>query len=155
VLALDAHVGATFGDIRLPVQLADAGGLTGLSGYLAGVLLGRANAVGSLQLRDDYVSGLDWNLLHFTTVRGLAGTVFGDVGAVSGCDDYHFSRQNVFYDVGYSFRVLHDAFGVYQQLLAIDLGIPINPRPPAGTCLGQPFASARTYTVLVTFFPSF
>ncbi len=155
VLALNANAGATFGDIRLRVQLTDAGGLSGLSGYLAGVLLGRANAVGSLQLRDDYVSGLDWNLLHFTTVRGLAGTLFGDVGAVSGCDDYHFSHQNVFYDVGYSFRVLHDAFGVYQQLLAIDLAIPINPRPPAGTCLGQPFAPARTYTVLVTFFPSF
>jgi hypothetical protein len=156
VLALDAHVGATFGDIRLPVQLTDAGGLTGLSGYFAGVLLGRANAVGSLQLRDDYVSGLDWNLLHFTTVRGLAGTVFGDVAAVSGCDDYHFSRENVFYDVGYSFRVLHDAFGVYQQLLAIDLGIPINPRPPAGMCLGPLLPPVtRTYTVLVTFFPSF
>ncbi|HEY6476520.1 MAG TPA: hypothetical protein VI456_08040, partial [Polyangia bacterium] len=155
VLALNATVAATFGDLQVPVQLTDAGGLTGLSGYFAGVLLGRANAVGSLQLRDDYVSGLDWNLLHFTTVRGFAGTLFGDVGAVSGCDDYQFSRQNVFYDVGYSFRVLHDAFGVYQQLLAVGVGIPINPRPPAGTCLGQPFASARPYTLLITFFPSF
>jgi hypothetical protein len=155
VLALNASANAVFGDIRLPVQLTDAGGLNGLSGYFAGVLLGRANAVGNLQLRDDYVSGLDWNLLHFTTVRGLAGTVFGDVGAVTGCDDYHFSRQNVFYDVGYSFRVLHDAFGVYQQLLSIGVAVPINPRPPTGMCLGAPFAAARPFTLLITFFPTF
>ncbi|HEY4393621.1 MAG TPA: hypothetical protein VGP64_06145 [Polyangia bacterium] len=155
VLAVNATAQATFGDLRLPVQLTDAGGLFGLSGYFAGVLLGRANVVGNLQFRDDYVSGLDWNLLHFTTVRGLAGTLFGDVGAVTGCDDYHFSRQNVFYDVGYNFRVLHDAFGVYQQLLSIGVAIPINPRPPAGTCFNQPFQQARPFTLLLTFFPTF
>jgi hypothetical protein len=156
VLGLDASAAATFGDIELPVQLTDAGGQGGLRGYLPGVLLGRANAVASVQLRDDYVSGLDWNLLHFTTVRGFGGTLFADAAAVSSCDDYDFSRQNVFYDVGYSFRVLHDAFGVYQQLLSIDVGIPLNPRPPTGTCLGRtPAPVSRTYTVQVTFFPSF
>ncbi len=156
VLALDASVAATFGDIRLKVQLTDAGGQGGLRGYLPGVLLGRANAVASVQFRDDYVSGLDWNLLHFTTVRGFGGTLFADAAVVSRCDDYGLSSQNVFYDVGYSFRVLHDAFGVYQQLLSIDLGIPINPRPPAGTCLGYPQTPvSRTFTVQVTFFPSF
>ena len=156
VLALDAGVSATFGDIALKVQLTDAGGPGGLRGYLPGVLLGRANAIGSVQFRDDYVSGLDWNLLHFTTVRGFAGTLFADAAAVSSCDDYSLSSQNVFYDVGYSFRVLHDAFGVYQQLLSIDLGIPLNPRPPTGSCLGYPQAPvARTYTVQITFFPSF
>lgn len=156
VLGLNATAAATFGDIELPVQLTDAGGQGALSGYLPGVLLGRANAIASVQLRDDYVSGLDWNLLHFTTVRGFAGTLFADAAAVSNCGDYHFSTENVFYDVGYSFRVLHDAFGVYQQLLAIDLGIPINPRPPAGNCLGIPPAPvSRDFTILVTFFPSF
>jgi hypothetical protein len=156
VLAVDASVAATFGDIRLKVQLPDAGGQGGLRGYLPGVLLGRANAVASVQFRDDYVSGLDWNLLHFTTVRGFAGTLFADAAAVSSCDDYGLSSQNVFYDVGYSFRVLHDAFGVYQQLLSIDLGIPLNPRPPSGTCLGYPQTPvSRSYTVQVTFFPSF
>ena len=156
VLALDATVAATFGDIGLKVQLTDAGGQGGLRGYLPGVLLGRANAIGSVQFRDDYVSGLDWNLLHFTTVRGFAGTLFADAAAVSSCDGYDLSSQNVFYDVGYSFRVLHDAFGVYQQLLSVDLGIPLNPRPPAGSCLGQPPQPVtRTYSVQITFFPSF
>ena len=89
-------------------------------------------------------------------MRGFAGTLFADAAAVSSCDNYGLSSQNVFYDVGYSFRVLHDAFGVYQQLLSIDLGIPLNPRPPTGTCLGQPRQPVtRTYTVQVTFFPSF
>ena len=138
------------------MQLTDAGGPAGLRGYLPGVLLGRANAIGSVQFRDDYVSGLDWNLLHFTTVRGFAGTLFADAAAVTSCDDYSVSSQNVFYDVGYSFRVLHDSFGVYQQLLSIDLGIPLNPRPPAGGCLGRPPEPVtRTYTVQITFFPSF
>jgi hypothetical protein len=156
VLGLDASTAATFGDIEFPVQLIDAGGTTGLRGYFPGILLGRGNAIGSVQLRDDYLAGLDWDLLHFTTVRGFAGTVFADVAAVSACDGLHFSSQNVFYDVGYSFRVLHDAFGVYQQLLSIDVGIPINPRPPAGTCLGvTPAPVSRLFTLLVSFFPSF
>jgi hypothetical protein len=156
VLGLNATTSATFGDIQLPVQLTDAGGGAGLRGYFPGVLLGRANAIASVQLRDDYVAGLDWNLLHFTTVRGLAGTLFADAAAVSACDAFHFSNQNVFYDVGYSFRVLHDAFGVYQQLLSIDLGIPINPRPPTGTCLGiTPAPVSRLFAVWVNFFPSF
>jgi len=156
VLALDANASATFGNIQLPVQLNDAGGQLGLRGYFPGVLLGRANAIGSIQLRDDYLAGLDWDLLHFTTVRGLGGTVFADLAAVSSCDGLQFSRQNVFYDVGYSFRVLHDAFGVYQQLLSVDLGIPINPRPPTGTCLGvAPAPVTNRFTFLITFFPSF
>jgi hypothetical protein len=156
VLGLDANASATFGNIQLPVQLTDAGGQAGLRGYFPGVLLGRANAIGSIQLRDDYVAGLDWDLLHLTTVRGLAGTLFADVAAVSTCDAIHFSSDNVFYDVGYSFRVLHDAFGVYQQLLSIDIGIPINRHSPTGTCLGQPFAPAtHPFTFLISFFPSF
>jgi len=169
VLGLDLSAAGTFGDIEFPVQLLDAGGQGGLRGYAPGVLLGRANAIASVQFRDDYISGLDWNLLHFTTVRGFAGTLFADAAAVSNCGDYHFSTENVFYDFGYSFRVLHDAFGVYQQLLSIDLGIPINPRPPAGSCLlgvtppAVPMApgsraalpAVRDFTILVTFFPSF
>src|SRR6185437_5441124 len=63
VLGLDVNTTATFGNIQLPVQLADAGGQLGLRGYFPGVLLGRANAIGSIQLRDDYLAGLDWDLL--------------------------------------------------------------------------------------------
>jgi hypothetical protein len=156
VLGVNATAAATFGDIELPVQLTDAGGQTGLRGYFPGVLLGRANAIASLQFRDDYVSGLDWNLLHFTTVRGFAGTVFADAATVTACDGYGLSTQNVFYDVGYSFRVLHDAFGVYQQLLSIDVAIPIDRHAPTGTCLGRtPAPVTQAFTLLVTFFPSF
>jgi hypothetical protein len=156
VLGLNATAAATFGDIQLPVQLTDAGGQGGLRGYFPGVLLGRANLIGSVQLRDDYVAGLDWNLLHLTTVRGFAGTLFADAAAVSSCDAVHFSGDNVFYDVGYSFRILHDAFGVYQQLLSLDVAVPINRRSPTGTCLGQPFAPpSNPFTFLISFFPSF
>ena len=113
----------------------------------------RANVVGSLQLRNDYVSGLDWNLLHLTSVRGFAGTVFFDAGAITSCDDYAFTRQRVYYDVGYSFRVLHDAFGVYQQLLSIDIAIPLNRHAPDATCLGRTVTPVARppYVFLVSF----
>ena len=52
--------------------------------------------------------------------------------------DYQFSRERIFADAGYSFRVLHDAFGVHQQLLSIDVAVPINRHAPYDTCLGAP-----------------
>lgn len=157
VFALDGQAAITGGDLRLPSQLTGAGGPAALRGYFADELLGRAHVLGSVQLRDDYVSGLDWNLLHFTTVRGFAGTLFFDAAAVTSCDDYGFARERVYTDVGYSFRVLHDAFGVYQQLLSIDLAIPLNRRAAEGTCLGRMPApvSRPPFTVLISFVPSF
>jgi hypothetical protein len=157
VLALDGSAAATFGDIRLPNQLTGAGGPDGLRGFFADELLSRAHLLGSLQLRDDYVSGLDWNLLHFTTVRGFAGTLFADAAAITTCDAYGFSSDRIYYDVGYSFRVLHDAFGVYQQLLSIDFAVPLNRPASVGTCLGrtQEAVSRPPFVVLVSFVPSF
>jgi hypothetical protein len=157
VLGLDVSAGAQFGTLHLSSQLTAAGGLDGLRGYLASDLLARANVIGRIQLRDDYVTELNWNLLHFTTVRALAGTLFADVAATSTCDGYTFSRQRIFTDVGYSFRVLHDAFGVYQQLLSIDLAVPLAHRAGGGTCLGQmtPALPRQSFVVLVTFLPNF
>ncbi|HVZ87582.1 MAG TPA: hypothetical protein VHG72_11475, partial [Polyangia bacterium] len=157
VLGLDTSAAATFGDLRLPGQLTGAGGPTGLRGYFADELLARAHVLGSVQLRSDYINGLDWNLLHLTTVRGFAGTLFADAAAITTCDSYSFSTENVYYDVGYSFRVLHDAFGVYQQLLSIDFAVPLNRRAQTGTCLGRTLVpEARPpFVVLVSFVPSF
>jgi hypothetical protein len=172
VLALDAGAAATFGDIRLPAQLTAAGGPAGLRGFMADELLARANARATIQLRDDYISGLSWNLMHLTTVRGFAGTVFADAAAISTCDDYGFSTRRIFSDVGYSFRVLHDAFGVYQQLLSIDLAVPLDRRNEVGTCLGRPvppfannvltrervrlpFPDRPPFVIQVSFVPSF
>ena len=161
VLGLDLSGNAQFGDFAVAAQLADAAGLDGLRGYLPGDLLARANVIGRIQLRDDYVSGLDWNLLHFTTVRGLAGTLFADAAAITTCRDYTFARDRVFSDVGYSFRVLHDAFGVYQQLLSLDVAVPLQ-RRESDYCLKAPPASRDAptlprlpFTLLVTFLPNF
>jgi hypothetical protein len=157
VFAVDSQLAVTGGDIRLPSQLTGAGGPAGLRGYVADELLARAHLLGSVQLRDDYVSGLDWNLLHLTSVRGFAGTVFFDAAAITTCDGYSFSRNNVYYDVGYSFRVLHDAFGVYQQLFSIDLAVPLNRHASAASCLGRAPApvSRPPFVVLISFLPSF
>jgi hypothetical protein len=159
VLAMDASAAATGGDIALRSQLVGAGGPGGLRGFFADELLGRANAIGRLELRDDYVTGLAWNLLHFTTVRGLAGTLFADVAAVSSCDGYAFSSHRLYADAGYSFRVLHEAFGVYQELFSIDFAVPFGRRSAAdmGTCLGLPPVEVTRppFVVLLSFLPSF
>jgi hypothetical protein len=161
VLGVDLQADAEFGSFAVKAQLADAGGIEGLRGYLPGDLLSRANVLGRVQLRDDYVSALDWNLLHLATVRGLAGTLFADAGALTTCQGYGFARERVFTDVGYSFRVLYDAFGVYQQLLSIDVAIPLASRP-SGSCLSAPPSPPDApalpripFTLLVSFLPNF
>ncbi len=135
VLALDLQGGGTLGDIRKRSQLFHLGGATGLRGYGVNELLGRSRGVARVELRDRYVSDLDWNIAHFTSVRGFGGNLFVEAGAISSCDDFSFGRNDFFYDVGYSFRVLHDAFGVYQQLLSIDVAVPLNRHDRV--CLGQ------------------
>ena len=157
VLGVDLSADALFGTFTVPSQLTDAGSIDGLRGYLPGELLARANVMGRVQLRDDYVTDLDWNLLHLTTVRALAGTLFADAAAVTTCDGYAFSRDRVFSDVGYSFRVLYDAFGVYQQLLSLDVAVPLKSRAAGDTCLGRPGPAlpSAPFTFLVTFLPNF
>jgi hypothetical protein len=157
VLGIDVTAGVAFGQIELASQLTTASGISGLRGYLPSDLLARANVIGRLQLRDDYITELDWNLLHFTTVRALAGTLFADVAAITTCEDYSFAKDRVFYDVGYSFRVLHDAFGVYQQLLSIDVAVPLTPRGAGRRCLSNEAAQLPRLpvTLLVTFLPNF
>jgi len=157
VLAVDGDAAATFGDIRLFDQLTIAGGPIALRGYGADELLSRLRVLGRLELRDDWVSGLDWNLLHFTTVRGIAGTLFADAAAIGTCESYGLSRERVYFDVGYSLRVLHDAFGLHQQLLSVDFAVPVNRHDPYQTCFGRPRVpvSRPPFVVLVSFFPSF
>jgi len=160
VLAFDLKVNGTLGDIRKRSQLYNLGGAAGLRGYGVNELLGRGRAVGRVELRDQYVADLGWSLGHFTAVRGIGGNVFFEAGAVSSCDDFSVTKDDVFYDVGYTFRVLHDAFGVYQQLLAIDVAVPLNRHDRV--CLGQhalgtPQASITRppFVVLISFLPNF
>jgi hypothetical protein len=163
VLGLDVSAAVAFGEIELRSQLTSASGVSGLRGYLPSDLLARANVVGRIQLRNDYITDLNWNLLHFTTVRGFAGTLFADAAAITTCEGYGFSTDRIYADVGYSFRVLHDAFGVYQQLLSIDLAFPLTERASGGTCLGKPLPALPRASkigqvpvmLLVTFLPNF
>jgi len=157
VLAVSAEGNVTFGDIRLFSQLTSAGGPLALRGYGADELLGRSRALGRLELRDDWLTGLDWNMLHFTTVRGFGGTLFADVAAIGTCDTYAFSRDRVYFDAGLSLRVLHDAFGIHQQLLSVDIAVPLNRHAPYDTCLNIPITPTTRppFVVLVSFFPSF
>ncbi|HEY8924630.1 MAG TPA: hypothetical protein VIU64_09625 [Polyangia bacterium] len=163
VLALDVQASATGGDIQHRSQLLRLGGPTGLRAYALDELLGRARAVARVELRDRYVSNLDWNLGHFTAVRGFGGNLFAEAGLISSCDDWSVGKGDVFTDVGYTFRVLHDAFGVYQQLLAVDVAVPLNRHDR--TCFGQhslgapaegqPTLHRPPFTVLISFLPAF
>jgi hypothetical protein len=158
VLALDLDLAATLGDLRRRSQLLPLGGPAGLRGYGLDELLGRGRALARIELRNRYVSDLDWNILHFTSVRGFGGTVFVEAGAVSSCADLAPRDAGLFWDVGYSLRVFHDAFGVYQQMLSIDLAVPLSRRDR--TCLGEPTSAAATvhrlpFVVLLSFLPSF
>lgn len=160
VLAMDFKLSGTLGDIRKRSQLYNLGGAAGLRGYGVNELLGRGRGVGRIELRDQYVADLDWNLGHFTSVRGIGGNVFFEAGAISSCDDFSVGKDDVFYDVGYTFRVLHDAFGVYQQLLAIDVAVPLNRHDRV--CLGQHSLGAPqatitrpSFVILISFLPNF
>jgi len=163
VLALDVQASATGGDIQHRSQLLRLGGPTGLRAFAVDELLGRGRAVARVELRNRYVSNLDWNLGHFTAVRGFGGNLFAEAGLISSCDDWSVGKGDVFTDVGYTFRVLHDAFGVYQQLLAIDLAVPLNRHDR--TCFGQhslgapadgqPTLHRPPFTVLISFLPAF
>lgn len=163
VLGIDINANLTAGDIQKRSQLYHLGGARGLRGYGVDELLGRARAAARFELRNRYVSDLDWNLGHFTVVRALGGNLFFEAGAVSSCADLSVSGNDVFYDVGYSFRVLHDAFGVHQQLLTIDLAVPLNRRDRV--CLGQHSLGAPSdgqaslrrppFVVLISFLPNF
>ena len=77
--------------------------------------------------------------------------------AIATCESYGLSRDRVYFDAGYSFRVLHDAFGVYQQLLSIDVAVPLNRHDPYASCLGHPIAPVARppLSVMLSFFPSF
>jgi hypothetical protein len=157
VLGVDGEGAATFGDVRTFAQLPSAGGPAALRGYATDELLSRAFVLGRLELRNDYVSSLDWDLFHLTTVRGFAGTLFADATAIATCESYGFSSDRVYFDAGYSFRVLHDAFGIHHQLLAISVAVPLNRHDPYTQCLGIPRVpvSRPPFVVMLSFFPSF
>ena len=93
-------------------------------------------------------------------MRGFGGSLFLDAGVVTSCADLGVGRNDVFIDVGYSFRILHDAFGVYQPMMSVDVAVPRDRHHRV--CLGA--RSLRTptmpvtrppFVVLVSFLPSF
>ncbi|HEX2657450.1 MAG TPA: hypothetical protein VHU40_04230 [Polyangia bacterium] len=161
VLGIDLDASVTAGDIRKRSQLYRLGGASGLRGYGVDELLGRARAAARVELRNRYVSDLDWNLGHFTAVRALGGNLFVEAGVVSSCSDLSVGGDDVFYDVGYSFRVLHDAFGVHQQLLTVDFAVPLNRHDRvcfgqhSAPADGQPSLRRPPFVVLISFLPNF
>lgn len=161
VLALDLELAATMGELRWRSQLLPLGGPAGLRGYGLDELLGRGRALGRVELRNRYVSDLDWNIAHFTSVRGLGGTLFAEAGAISSCADLAPRDGQLFWDVGYSLRVFHDAFGVYQQMLSIDLAVPLSRRNRTCLTSGSSPGGAVTpvhrlpFVVLISFLPNF
>src|SRR5690606_24459519 len=79
---------AVVGDLESRTQLLAAGGAGGVRGLAPGAVFGRALATARGEVRTTFVHDLDWNLGHYTFVRGVGGVAFADVGLVSPCDGY-------------------------------------------------------------------
>jgi hypothetical protein len=136
----------TVGDLRVASQALYAGGPSGLRGYEADELPGRAELQARVEYRHVFVHDLDVNLLHLLYLRGVAGGLFVEAGAVTGapdgkyrsCDGYGLTAHDLFGDVGYSLRLLGDWLGVSQTTFNIDVAVPLVRR--TRTCFAEPGA---------------
>src|SRR5262249_19954314 len=156
ILSLDAAVVAR--DIQYRPQLITAGGETGLPGYGLDELFGRAVVLGHVEWRTVFRHDLDWNVGHWTFIRGFGFAALLDAGFVSGCSTYSdlFDGQSFYASVGFSLRMFHDFVGVQTNVMTVDVAAPLVIRPRQ--CLGAPnldTTGARPpIMVYLTFYPA-
>ncbi|MCX4244432.1 hypothetical protein [Paraliomyxa miuraensis] len=140
------HVLATAisGEVVLPISgrsefrnLARAGGIGGLSGYLADEIFGLGMFLVQAEYRHVYVNDMHLNVAHLNYVRSLGGTLFTGVASVSPCEGLRgwFGRDSYYGHVGYAFDMRLSVFGVTPQLTRLDVSVPMVRRDT--TCLGE------------------
>lgn len=140
------HVLATAvtGEVVIPLvgqsefrNLARAGGIGGLSGYLADEIFGLGLVLAQAEYRHVYVNDLHLNLLHLGYLRSLGGTLFTGAASVSSCESLRgwFGKDSWYGHVGYSVDARLSIFGVTPQLFRVDLSVPLVRRDTM--CLGQ------------------
>jgi hypothetical protein len=154
-LAGQAGIAAVFGELESRSQLLRAGGSGGVRGFGPGALFGRARATTRGEYRHTFVHDLDWNLGHYTYVRGFGGVLFGDVGLLSPCEQHLPERlgESLYASVGYGLQVLYDNFGTLPALMRIDAALRV--AGSSRSCLGAPPAGGSAVQVYLSFLPPF
>lgn len=150
---LTGHV--AFGQIRDRSQLIEAGGPFGMRGYAPDELFTRLRFLLRTEWRHWYWHDLDWNFGHYSMVRGMGGTFFVDLGALSPCDGYDVvSKQALHGSAGYGVQFAYDSFGTLPFLMRIDVAVPFVRRDNR-QCLGPMESSYPPVMLYVTFEPPF
>jgi hypothetical protein len=140
------HVLATSltGGLVIPISgftefrnLARAGGIGGLSGYLADEIFGLGMVLAQAEYRHVYINDLRANLLHVGYLRSLGGTLFSGAASVSSCESLRgwFGKDSWYGHVGYSADARLSIFGVTPQLFRVDVSVPLVRRDTL--CLGE------------------
>jgi hypothetical protein len=108
-------------------SLTRAGGIGGLSGYVADEVFGQALAIMQAEYRHVYVGDLHLNAAHLGYLRAIAGTLFTGVASVAGCESYRgwFSSDSYYAHVGYALGAHLSIFGVTPQLFRVEVSVPM------------------------------
>jgi hypothetical protein len=154
-VAGELGVAAAFGDIESRAQLLAPGGIAGLRGFSPGSLFARAALTARGEYRHVFVRDLDWNLGHYTFVRGIGGVAFFDVGVLSPCSDLlpGSGDEVVYTAAGYGLQLVYDSFGTLPSVSRIDAALRLGGR--TSDCLGAPIDEGARVQVYVSFVPPF
>jgi hypothetical protein len=154
-LAGELGIDVAFGDIETRAQLLAPGGATGMRGFSPGALFARGVVTARGEYRHTFVHDLDWNLGHYTFVRGAGGVAFVDVGLLSPCNELVPDARDevVFTSAGYGLQLLYDSFGTLPSVSRIDAAIRLGGR--TSDCLGAAIDEGARVQVYVSFVPPF
>ncbi|HWM86054.1 MAG TPA: hypothetical protein VNO33_09455 [Kofleriaceae bacterium] len=153
-LAGEIGAAAAVGDIESRSQLLSAGGAAGVRGFAPGALFGRVLASARGEYRHAFIHDLDWNLGHYSFVRGFGGVAFVDVGVLSPCDSYLPSGKRSFYtSAGYGLQYFYDNFGTLAGLTRVDLAFRMTGEPEP--CFGETADDGPVAQLYISFLPPF
>jgi hypothetical protein len=141
------------GDLESRSQLVAAGGADGVRGFAPGALFGRALVSARAEYRHAFVHDLDWNIGHYTYVRGFGGVAFADGGVLAPCDSYLPSRHSFVGSAGYGVQFFYDSFGTLASLMRVDLAVRLAGEPRS--CLGETPEAGTALQLYVSFLPPF
>ncbi|MEE2904112.1 MAG: hypothetical protein VYC39_17425 [Myxococcota bacterium] len=110
-------------------KLLALGGRQLMRGYSIQHRFGRARGLASLEWRHPIFQQMNINLGYLLWLDSMDGGLFADASIL--VDEFQqsqiFDLENHFFDVGYSFKLYFDWFGVQPSVMMIDLGWPIKP----------------------------
>jgi len=110
-------------------KLLALGGRQLMRGYSIQHRFGRVRGLASLEWRHPIFQQMNMNLGYLLWLDSMDGGLFADASIL--VDAFQESQildsENQFFDVGYSFKLYFDWFGVQPSVMMIDLGWPVKP----------------------------